>query len=190
MSPVGMGSLPEEVIREILDYTLARPLEAFFTAHKDSAVREMHAATSGQAKVLLVCKIWRRIGTPLLYASLCLGSPEQTQTVARVLDGNPRLGQAIRHLRLDGGLGPDLTSVVRLASKVKSLYINTAIAAEESIGGLRRALSLLNPDTLFIYSPRTRNHNVKQTQVDALLEAMIRQRSSIVSRTDPQIHRS
>lgn len=176
-----ISSLPEEVLREILGYALAKPLESFFTSHRSEADREQNRESVPQSNVLLVCKVWWRVGTPLLYVSTCLSTPEHTRIVAKTLKTTPRLGFAIQNLRLDAGFGPDLAPVARLARNVKSLYVNTAISAEESLGGLRRALLLLQPTTLFVHSPDKRNHNVKQTQVDALLEAMIRQQPAIVS---------
>lgn len=85
MMRASIDALPEEIVREILNYALAKPLKEFFTQHRSGITRRQPNALARRSSILLVCKTWQRIGTPLLYASLCLGSREQTQAVVRVL---------------------------------------------------------------------------------------------------------
>lgn len=176
-----VGSLPEELLREILSYILVKPTEKFFLANyiRQGDVKSREIAP--YSSVLLVCKQWHRIGTPILYTSLSLSRTKHAQSVLKVFRETPRLGSAVENLRLCGGFGPALASLVTQTPKVEALYVNSRVASIASIVGIRRALAILKPRTLFIHSPRDKIYSTKQTQIDALLESMIRERTSIVS---------
>ncbi|KAI0768885.1 hypothetical protein BC629DRAFT_1269052, partial [Irpex lacteus] len=73
--------------------------------------------------LLLVCKQWHRIGTPLLYETVKIADESQMQLLADTLQTNPALGPLIRHLRLDGGYGRPLHAIVKAALNIRVLSL-------------------------------------------------------------------
>ena len=183
MLPSTLRNIPEELLRDILDYVLYRPTESFLGNEPTDHTADHNLGNSSQSLVLTVCKQWRRVGMPLLYASLRIACSEQAETVAKVLQKDTRLGQAVRDLRLDGGYSKDLYTIVKLVTKLRGLYVNTQISASESLLGFRLALPILKPKILYINSlcERRKPRNIKQTQLDSLLESLIRESASLVS---------
>ena len=108
---------------------------------------------------MLVSKRWLRVGTPLLYSAVILWEPRHTKAVAALVKTHPALGKAIRMLRVEGGMGKDLYTIARNAPNVHALYLSVQMRSSEGISGLRRAMPMLNPTTLYLYSTTTRVTN-------------------------------
>ena len=176
-----LRDLPEELLHEILGYLLHRSIQEFFSENRAEAV-STSLSDLPRSHVLLVCKQWYRVGTPALFACLRLGCTTHTATVAKILQRNPRLGRFITYLRLDGGFDKDLYTIARLASNLEGLFINTDVPENESLLGLRLALPILRPSILYVRSLHVsrRPRNIKQTQMDALVETMVKESLSLV----------
>ena len=84
--------LPEELLTTILELCLLLPPADFFiparTQHKN--YHRVRLGISPACDLLLVCRQWARIGTPLLYSSLLLVSKRDAARVAPHLAAHPR----------------------------------------------------------------------------------------------------
>ena len=69
-------------------------------------------------------------------------------------------------LRLEAGIGKDLYGLVKHAPNIRVLYISTKLRSWHSITGLQKAIPLLDPVTLYIFSwPHRINEVVSKTRL-------------------------
>lgn len=148
------ATIPEELLREIFLYILGWNDKNFCFFPDHGCPRWMTSLDSRQyppgsrTNVLLVCKKWMRIATPVLYEKVHLWNPRGTKAVAQLVKSNPDVGRAIRYLRLEGGMGRDLYTIVKNAPNIHTLWITPHVRASEGIVGLRKSLALLQPRKL------------------------------------------
>ncbi|GJE97701.1 hypothetical protein PsYK624_139220 [Phanerochaete sordida] len=175
---MSFAKLPEELLREILAYALYVPHDEFcrppaldpaVASEKPASKKKRKASRAG---LLLVSKRWLRVGTPLLYECLRLSRRKHARLVTKVLQENPRLGNAVRCLRLEGAYSKKLADVVKLTPRVRTLYIDVDVDASQRINGLLKALPLLNPENLFLRdcsrTPDTRKREICAAIADAI----------------------
>lgn len=168
----GIARLPDELLHTILAHALDRPLAVFFTTRlKDDTLKRARSVPA--ARILLVCARWHRVGTPLLFTSLSLRTPAHTRAVAKTLRAKPRLGRAVRQLRLLGGYVRELHAVVRAAPGVAALLVSTHVPLQDAVAGLHRALPALQPRTLWIAGRSQGPRHAKQTAIEALVQSMV-----------------
>ena len=75
------------------------------------------------------------------------------------------VGQAVRYLRLDGGLGKELYQIALHIPRLHTIFVNLAIKSSDSIAGFKKALLLLSPVHLYVDKPRqSRMRENKNTQ--------------------------
>ena len=170
------SALSEETLRDILSRCLLVSHAEFF---KFPTQVPRHSKSSRNSRLLLVSKQWLRIGKPLLYSSVTLLTTIHTRSVAAVLKDDPKLGLAIRSMRLEGGYCKELQVIADLASNVKNLYINLEVLSSDSIVGLRKSLPLLHPTVLYLhqvnlYGLKKQNKNIDDLR--RLLEASLTKR--------------
>lgn len=156
-------ALSDEVLRDILTTCLAVPPEVFFRFPTQTP---RNSKTSRNSQILLVSKKWLHIGRPLLYSSVKLSTTSQTKSLSIVLKDNPRLGSAVRSLRMEGGYCKELLAIVDLASNINSIYIDLEVLSSDSIVGLRKALPILQPTNVYLhqvnlYGLRKQNRNIE-----------------------------
>ena len=159
------ATLPEELLKKILDYNFSVSEEKFFLfpdfvlgrwqgRYRNSLRRlttsPMTKPTRPSSELLLVSKRWLRIGTPLLYNAVVILEQKHTKAIAQLLTANPFLGRSIRWLRLEGGLGRELNVIAKLAPNIDSLLLSFHVRASEGVAGLRRAVALMNPTNLHL----------------------------------------
>lgn len=164
------AKLPEEIVRDILRLLLTPSPDAFFKFPGNTAiprwsaefrfaswidfdaddVDSQAAALLRPSDVLLVSKRWLRIGTPLLYNSLRIWNSRQTKAIAQLFAASPQVGTAVRCLRIEGGMGKDFVTVVKNAPNIHSLYVSLYLKSSDSVTGLRKGLSLINPTALYM----------------------------------------
>ena len=173
-----LSSLPEELLREILLYCFYIPPEQFF----DFPVPRWATYLTPKVKplklsqLLLVSKQWLRVGTPLLYSSLRLTQTTHTKAVAALVKANPNLGKAIRSLKLEGGYGNDLFTIVKLAPNITNLYVNLEILSSESIVGLRKSLPLMRPTNVWLRHFEYGRVNKKVAELRTLLMPLVKEK--------------
>ena len=155
----GIARLPDEILREILSHVLHIPHDEFFAwasircslrADQQEALRALRAPNAPLSHVLLVCKRFLRVGTPLLYDAVRITTQDSTKTIAEVLRTRSDVGCVVRWLRLEGGYGRELEFVAKLALNVESLYFCPDAKMRESIVGIRKALPTFNPVHLWV----------------------------------------
>ncbi|KAG6910391.1 hypothetical protein DXG01_011106 [Tephrocybe rancida] len=166
------GDLPDEIIREILFPALRVPDEVFRSMEAISPFSSYSESTSAY---LLVCKSWLRVATPLLYNVVVLRSKAQAQALESALRGNALLGTFIQKLRVEGGLGPSMHGVFRLAPNIAEICLPLHIWSSDNVNGLCRGLPLANPRRLIIFKDqveRPSNNAVTQKLVNVLCECL------------------
>ncbi|KAJ6620144.1 hypothetical protein B0H10DRAFT_2022936 [Mycena sp. CBHHK59/15] len=160
--------LPDEIISEILSPVLIVP-DALFS---DTSTTSPFALTySGQSTstVLLVCKTWLRVATPLLYNVVVLRSKAQASALEAALKSNEGLGWFIKKLRVEGGYGAAMYTVLKFSPNVTDLAMTTHIWSSDSVSGLCRGLLLIDPRRLIVLDvsePRTNK------QASSLMETL------------------
>jgi hypothetical protein len=156
--------LPDEILKEILSQPLIVTDEVFAATGFASPFAS-HVQSS--SSVLVVCKRWLRIATPLLYNFVVLRSTAQAQALAHVLQSNPSLGSFIRRLRVECGFGMAMNKILKLAPHITHLFVSLAIYSADSVSGLCRAIPRINPTRHCAQSKRLHNSHVRQL-VDTL----------------------
>ncbi|KAJ7207498.1 hypothetical protein GGX14DRAFT_698178 [Mycena pura] len=166
------NSLPDEIISEILSPALTVDDDVFSHNWGVSPFASYSESTSAY---LLVCKSWLRVATPLLYNVVILRSKAQAKALARALSGNTDLGRFIKKLRVEGGYGPAMHTVLQCVPNVSDLLLSLEIYSSDSTDGLCKGLRLINPTRLIlrdnINKPMTNKMAMKL--VNALAEAIL-----------------
>jgi hypothetical protein len=115
------------------------------------------------SSLLLVCKRWLKVATPLLYRVVVLRSTAQAQALAEVFSQHPRFPLYVRFIRLEGAYSC-LLDVIRPCSNLHTICFTLDIYAVVVVTGLCRALYSINP-TRVILRDRCDTKNVKTEQV-------------------------
>ncbi|KAK6996843.1 hypothetical protein R3P38DRAFT_3626103 [Favolaschia claudopus] len=160
--------LPDEIISEILSPALTVPDERFAATERISPFATYSLSSSAY---LLVCKAWLRVATPLLYRVVVLRSTSQANALEETLQDNPELGRFIKKLRVEGGYGPAMHTILQAAPNVQDLFVSLCIWSTDRTAGLRKGLALLNPRRVIIDDPSARDppHN---KQLDNLMQTL------------------
>ncbi|KAJ7605884.1 hypothetical protein FB45DRAFT_1068973 [Roridomyces roridus] len=148
-------AIPDEIIHEILSPALSVSDDAF-SAHMPlweyRACRGRRVESS--SAILLVCKAWLRVATPLLYHTIILGSKGQAQALSVALRRNPELGRLIRKLRLQSGYGSSLHQILQTTTKLTDIFIPLEFDEGDDACGLCRGIPLIDPVRVIItYAP-------------------------------------
>ncbi|KAJ7057954.1 hypothetical protein C8F01DRAFT_302540 [Mycena amicta] len=141
-------SLPDEILSEILTPALKVPEKVF----SSSEARELMTFSESSSAFLLVCKAWLRVATPLLYNTVMLRSKAQSQALAATLGSNPDLARFIKKLRVEGGYGRFMHTILEVALNVSDLYLVFSIPSTDSVTGLVQGLPLINPCRIFLHN--------------------------------------
>ncbi|KAK7049031.1 F-box domain-containing protein [Favolaschia claudopus] len=161
--------LPDEIILEILSPALKVPDKAFSDS---SSISPFATYCASSSVFLLVCKDWLRVATPLLYKVVVLRSKAQANVLEEVLRVNPQLGQFIKKLRVEGGYGAAMQTILEAAaSSLQDIFLSLAIRSSDSTVGLCKGLPRINPKRVIISDPRTQNP-LKNKNLDSLLKAI------------------
>ncbi|KAJ7604117.1 hypothetical protein FB45DRAFT_1083327 [Roridomyces roridus] len=143
------NSLPDEIISEILSPALQVPDEKF--SDVCSRVSPFAEYVESPSAYLVVCKSWLRVATPLLYKVVVLRSKAQAKALAQVLDKNPDLGQFIRRLRLEGGYGVPMRTILASSPNISDIFVTLDVVSSDSAVGLYHGLGWINPRRLILH---------------------------------------
>ncbi|TRM68539.1 hypothetical protein BD626DRAFT_117931 [Schizophyllum amplum] len=138
--------LPDEIINKLLAHIMSVSDADFEHGGQDHAM-ESPFVRYGQLStsvLLLVCKDWLRVGTPLLYHTVILRSTAQAQALDSALMRTPELGKFIRRLRLEGGFGFYVQGVCAIARNIEALALPFDYAAKDSTSGIQNALPTMD----------------------------------------------
>lgn len=146
------NKLSNELIRKILSSCLDVP-DAMFrdVSPKSPFFRPSHQPTS---VVLLVCKRWMAAATPVLYRVVVLRSKVQAQALERTLRARKELGAFVRKLRLEGGFGAAMHTILTCCPNITDLSLSLDLRSSDSVTGLVKSLGAVNPARLVIVDPR------------------------------------
>ena len=143
--------LPDEALSIILAFCLVIPPDIFLQfpveKHSDSHAYQRKKRLS----YLLVSKRWNKVAKPPLYTSVVLRKNAHTKAVAAVLQDTPGLGKHIHALRLEGGYGRDFSYIVAVSPNIKHLYLNLELMSSDTIAGLRKSLTTMDPETFYAH---------------------------------------
>ncbi|KAJ7756216.1 hypothetical protein B0H16DRAFT_1885986 [Mycena metata] len=143
--------LPDEIISEILSPALRVSDEAFSYISTISSFSNIKSAspfmtfTESTSALLVVCKAWLRVSTPLLYHTVVLRSKAQAQALAATLKANPDLGTFIKRLRVEGGFAISMLKILQSSPNITDLFLSVQFASGDNACGLCRGLALLDP---------------------------------------------
>lgn len=165
---MSMSLLPEERIHDILSHLLHIPYRMFN--------RRGRWRTERTHQALQVCRLWLRIGTPLLYECLVLSTRAHATSVARLFRAHPHIAAAVRCLKLQGGgFGAELRGVVQfLPQRLATLYVCMSFDAAAHTDGLAIALPALRPAALYLEGRLGQACSDAVQRVDGVLARAIR----------------
>ena len=155
-----VDKIANELLQMILEPLLHVPDEIFCSCSKTAFGCNVKFPTSS---LLLVCKKWLKVATPLLYKVVVLRSTAQAQALAEVFSQYPVLPLYVRKIRLEGAYSC-LWDVIRPCSNLHTICFTLDIYAVTLVTGLCRSLNSINP-TRVILLDRCDTKNVKIEQV-------------------------
>ncbi|KAJ7052322.1 hypothetical protein C8F01DRAFT_1033534 [Mycena amicta] len=162
-------SLPDEILSEILSPALKVPDDVFCDTTPGQSPFANY--TESSSACLVVCKSWLRVATPLLYNVVILRSKAQAKALAGALAQNAELGRFIKKLRVEGGFGPSMHTVLRCAPNISDLYLTFEVYSPDNTDGLCDGLKLINPTRLILTE---RQYKVlKNKMVMNLVQALV-----------------
>ncbi|KAJ7030862.1 hypothetical protein C8F04DRAFT_714729 [Mycena alexandri] len=163
-------ALPDEIISEILSPALKVSDERFSDTSDVSPFAKYELSTSAY---LVVCKDWLRVATPLLYNVIVLRSRSQANALEKVLQKHKDFGRFIRKLRVEGGYGMAMHTILKSAPNITDIFLTLKIWSEDSTQGLCKGLPLINPHRVILVDPRERKAR-KNQNLTALTTVLLR----------------
>ncbi|KAJ6495959.1 hypothetical protein DFH09DRAFT_946003 [Mycena vulgaris] len=161
---------PDEIISEILSPLLKHSDEVFSDASEKPLVSGYSSST-----YLLVCKAWLRVSTPLLYSVVILRTTAQASALEQVLNTNVEFGLFIKKLRIEGGFGQAMHTILKCAPNITDLFLTLLLWGSDNVAGLCKGLSLINPRRVILVDGRSKMTKPKKNkQVTQLLEMLIK----------------
>ncbi|KAF7367512.1 hypothetical protein MSAN_00814200 [Mycena sanguinolenta] len=150
VQPAGKSgiSLPEEILSEILSVALAVPDEVFSDNGPDPS--PFATLEEPSSSFLLVCKAWFRCGCRQLYKVIVLRSTAQAKALAQVLSNTAELGQYVEKLRVEGGYGASMRTILKCSPNISHLFLALDITAGDATTGLCDGLPLINPTCVIL----------------------------------------
>ncbi|KAJ7451076.1 hypothetical protein FB451DRAFT_710125 [Mycena latifolia] len=140
--------LPDEIISEILSPALKISDKDF----SDNMSISPFASSSGSTSAfLLVCKAWLRVSTPLLYHVVIIRSKAQARALETALKSNKDLGAFIKKLRVEGGFGLTMKTILQCSPNITDLFMSMAIWSSDGVAGLCQGLHLIDPLRLVLH---------------------------------------
>lgn len=170
------AQVPEEILREILEYTLwLYPIDHWLAESAQLPDAELGGPISRDMRptssVLTVSKRWLRVATPIFYRYVLLSTQEQVQCLADVLRKNPDIGCVVRHIRLEGEYGQVLGKVLKHMPNVETVSVNMYAPSNGETAGLIRGLSLINPIRLYLHGDQMQRGGPENKPMQVIREA-------------------
>ncbi|KAJ7623074.1 hypothetical protein DFH06DRAFT_1446771 [Mycena polygramma] len=167
-----MSILPDEILSEILSPALKVSDELFSDTSDVSPFAKPSLSTSAYLKAyLVVCRDWLRVATPLLYNVVVLRSKSQANALEKVLVQNKDFGRFIKKLRVEGGYGAAMHTILKSAPNITDIFLTFVIYSSDSTQGLCKGLPLINPRRVILVDPNARM--LKNKNLAALTEILL-----------------
>ncbi|KAJ6460871.1 hypothetical protein DFH09DRAFT_1383097 [Mycena vulgaris] len=166
-------SFPDEIVSEILSPAL-RVSDDRFSDNSSASPFAIYSESS--SAILLVCKAWLRVGTPLLYNDVILRSKAQVKALCQTLSKNRELGRFIKKLRIEGGYSPSMRGILQNAPNILDIFLSLEIWSTDGTSGLCEGLPLINPLRVILRDSTTRHLNNKMLEnlIDTLAKCIPR----------------
>ncbi|KAJ6531680.1 hypothetical protein DFH09DRAFT_1093126 [Mycena vulgaris] len=164
-----MSILPDEILSDILSPALKVSDALFSDTSSVSPFADYSPSTSAY---LLVCKDWLRVATPLLYSVVVLRSKAQANALQLVLRANPAFGRFIRKLRVEGGYGIAMHTILQSAPKITDIFLSLAIWSSDDTRGLCKGLPLIDPRRVIVVDAQHLDKPPSNKPLTALLEVL------------------
>ncbi|KAI0684523.1 hypothetical protein BC835DRAFT_631914 [Cytidiella melzeri] len=163
--------LPEETLHEILKHSFfISVLDAFVIIRDRSVSRYQRRAKP--TKLLLVCKRWLRVATPLLYETIEIDSEHEMEKLAGTLRTVATVGSLIRNFRIEGRYGRHLHVVVEHAPNIAVLSVQTNSLSRFSDTGLLHALPCFNPTMVYLHDSSLQKNSESEANARAITTAV------------------
>jgi hypothetical protein len=157
--------LPDEILSEILTPALKVCNEDFSNT---SEVSPFATYSESSSVMLLVCKDWLRVATPLLYHVVVLRSKAQAKALGAALSKNKDLGRFIKKIQVEGGYGPPMYTILAGSPNLTDLFLSFDIFASDSTAAFCNGLPLINPTCLIMHDPHPKQNKAVEILVDKL----------------------
>jgi hypothetical protein len=172
--------LPYELTREILAHILDVPDEMFRDVQSEISPFARPSFIS-PSPVVCVCKAWMDAATSLLYQSVVLRSAAQARALERTLRTNTTLGPKIRKLRVEGGYGSAMHTIMTSAPNITEFCILMDIQPSDSVRGLCSSLSSINPSCVVILGCPDTRRNARLNELAENLNLCLKSWTNMVS---------
>ncbi|KAF7334508.1 F-box domain-containing protein [Mycena venus] len=146
MASTAFNRIPDEIVSEILTPLLKHPDKVF----ADRSEQPLLAPGYSSSTYLLVCKVWLRVSTPLLYNVVILRTTAQAEALQTVLQSNKEFGLFIKKLRVEGGFGNPMQTILKCAPNITDLFLTFFVWSSDSVRGLCSGLALINPRRVIV----------------------------------------
>ncbi|KAJ7140672.1 hypothetical protein C8R44DRAFT_540002, partial [Mycena epipterygia] len=138
--------IPDDIIYEILSPLLKITDKVFSDASPKPLTSPGHSSSS----YLLVSKAWLRVLTPLLYNVVILRTTSEAESLEKALAQDRAFGLLIRKMRVEGGFGQAMHTVLKCAPNITDLFLTLYISKPDEVDGLCRGLRLINPQRVIL----------------------------------------
>ncbi|EDR15475.1 uncharacterized protein LACBIDRAFT_301868 [Laccaria bicolor S238N-H82] len=156
------------------DFEILSPLldvcEEKFLDSSDLAKSPFSLSPLSSSVVLEVCKSWLRVSTPLLYRVVILRSNAQAKALERTLKSNKSFGLFIKKLRVEGGYGAAMKTILQASPNIAHLWITLALRSEANVSGLCFSLWSINPSRVTLHDSW---YEARNAQVLKLAETLL-----------------
>ncbi|KIO12487.1 hypothetical protein M404DRAFT_993472 [Pisolithus tinctorius Marx 270] len=158
------SDFPDEILHDILAHVFWVDEDVFACPKPMSSLWAVSEATEDgsdtqetqhhddvtRTAVPLVCKRWLNVSTPLLYETVFLRTRPQVVCLARTLLSDYTLGQNIRKLRVECGLGVPVNKILHFAPNIAQFVVELVWEKEEHTIGLGAGLQAINPSKIVL----------------------------------------
>ncbi|KAF8531704.1 hypothetical protein JB92DRAFT_3104630 [Gautieria morchelliformis] len=142
--------MTHRIADELLQMILAPSLHVFDEKFSSASNTAFGSNVNFPASsILLVCKRWLRIATPLLYEVVVLRSTAQAQALAEAFSLHRAFPLYVKKIRLEGAYSC-LWDVFKGCSNLHTLCFTLDIYAVVAVTGLCRALRAINPTRVIL----------------------------------------
>jgi hypothetical protein len=132
-----------------------------------------------------VCESWTRmtliVGTPLLYRVVILQSKAQAHALEHTLRQHKEFSVCIRKLRVEGGYGSAMRTIITSAPSITHLCLSLDIRSSDSVKGLCCSLLSINPLSVVIRDACDERKNAPLKELVAKVNACFKVWTSMTS---------
>ncbi|KAJ7204507.1 hypothetical protein GGX14DRAFT_647382 [Mycena pura] len=170
MSSPAANRVPDEIVSEILTPLLKHSDEVFSDLSEKPLIDPGYSSST----YLLVCKAWLRVSTPLLYNVVILRTTAQAEVLQAVLKTNKAFGLFIKKLRVEGGFGNAMHTILECAPNITDMFLTLFIGGTDNVKGLCSGLPLVNPRRVILVDALGNSAQPrKNKKVTELLETLL-----------------